>query len=161
MGNKPKVETLGLLPGTPAGPGVYCGGKGTMLFLQGRVAAMGLDVDDRARRLLARARTGHGVLITITTTYGLPGEALAATWRHIDQVERDPDVALLGVQQGVPIYGYRRIVEYARWYPIRLTARRIGPWRYFAVEKEEQVCRAMAQWARRHPGLCRQAPIYA
>jgi len=116
---------------------------------------MSLILDANARRLLTHARPGHAVLITIVGNYGLPGAVLIAEWRLMAQAERDPDVARLAVEQGVIIYAHRRVVAYARWHALPVTAHG-GWWSSFAIAHAEAAWRALARWEYTHPSLCDQ-----
>jgi len=114
---------------------------------------MSLTPDANARRRLAHARPGHAILITIVGNYGLPGAVLAAEWRQAVQVERDPDVERLAVEQGVTIYAHRRVAAYARWHALPLTAHGRGWWSGFAIAHADMAWRDLVRWEYTHPGL--------
>jgi len=114
---------------------------------------MSLVPDANARRLLTHARPGHAILITIVGNYGWPGAVLTAEWRRTAQVERDPDVERLAVEQGVMIYAHRRVAAYARWHALPLTAHGGGWWSGFAIARADLAWRALVRWEYTHPGL--------
>jgi hypothetical protein len=117
-----------------------------------------LSLDARARRLLTRRRPGQVLTLTIVSNYGLPGAMLTVEWRPGQQVEHDPDLVYVGIEQGAPIFAHRRLAAYARWRPLCLTAH--GPvwWPVLTVAHGTAAWRDLARWEQTHPGLTINAP---
>ena len=117
-----------------------------------------LTLDARARRLLARHRPRQVLILTIVGNYGLPGAMLTAEWRPIEQVEYDPDLVYVGIEQGAPLYAHRRLAAYARWRPLCLTAHGPGWWPSLAVAHATESWRDLVRWEQTHPGLTINSP---
>lgn len=114
---------------------------------------MHVTVDDRARQALGRQRSGQALLVTILSSYGLPNEALSVEWCSRHEAEHDPTLTKLGQEGSVPVYVHRRVAAYARWRPLRLTAKTLLWWPRIAVADGDAVLRDLTRWERAHPGL--------
>lgn len=118
-----------------------------------------LSLDARARRLLARRRPGQVLVLAIVGNYGLPGAMLSAEWRPVEQVEYDPDLVYVGIEQGAPIGAHRRVAAYARWCPLCLTAHGPAWWPVLAVAHGTAAWRDLVRWECTHPGLTIDGPV--
>lgn len=119
---------------------------------------MPLFIESRAAQYLRRPRPGQAVLINIYCNYGMPVEALSVEWNPQHLMHRDPTVALIGEEQGVPVYAGRRVAAYIRWHTLRLTTQGPGWWSALAVAGSQATLQDMARWERLHPGLFAALP---
>ena len=120
-----------------------------------------LMFDARALRLLDRCRPEQGVLITAVNNYGLPGETLTVERCSVAIAEHDSELVLLDTVRDVPIYAHRRVAAYTHWHALRVTTQGLGPWRCFAVAREDKVWRDLLRWERLHPGARGYAHVCA
>lgn len=115
----------------------------------------GLALDASARRVLAGARPGRAIAITVT--YRPTGRAimpaLDVRWRRAQALEGAADLVLVAVHEGVPCYAERRVAAYLCWQRLALTGWTAWRWSGFALVREPETWGKLIAWEQMHPGL--------